>query len=89
MKRSILGALTVGILVAGCSVVSNPGVSFRDGKAFAQGQIQQGTPLVANAQTACQVLAAEGGVPNLDDKGQWEAGCEAGLANATFMAPGS
>jgi hypothetical protein len=85
----MLGALTVGILAAGCSSLSNPGVSFKDGKAFAQGQIQQGTPLVADAKTACAVLAAQGSVPNLDDQGQWEAGCEAGLANATFMAPGS
>ena len=61
------------------------GFSYRDGEAFAQSQIQQGNPLLVNAKAECDSLVADGSVPNNDDKGQWEAGCEAALANADFV----
>lgn len=88
MRRLILGVVTVGTVLAGCAVASNPGVSYKDGEQYAQGQVQQGNPIVGNAQTACSVFAADGQVPNLDDKGTWEKGCQAGLANATFLPTG-
>ncbi len=77
--------LAVGTVLAGCSSVHNPGASYRDGQAFAQGEIAQGNPLIGNPQVECDSLAGLGSVPSIDDKDQWLAGCEAVMANQTFI----
>jgi hypothetical protein len=86
VRRLILSALAVGMVLAGCSsVASNGGFSFRDGENFAQAEIQQGNPLVGDPQVECQTLEQQGSIPDRDDKGQWLAGCQAALANASFI----
>jgi hypothetical protein len=85
MKRVILGVVAVGTLVAGCSAVTNSGPSYRDGEAFAQGEVQQGNPLVGDPKDECMTLVAQGSVPAIDDQTQWVAGCEAALANQHFF----
>ena len=85
MRRLILVLLAIGIVLSGCSSISSSGPSFRDGEQFAQGQIQQGNPLLVNPKAECDSLVSAGSVPNIDDQGQWEAGCEAALANAHFI----
>jgi hypothetical protein len=80
-----LGVLAVGTVLAGCSAGSNSGPSYKDGVNFAQGEIQKGNPLIGNAQAECAALAAQGSVPDVDNRDQWVAGCEAALANQTFI----
>ncbi len=81
----ILVLLAIGTVLSGCSSITNSGPSFRDGEAFAQGEIQQGNPLLVNPKDECDSLVANGSVPGIDNQGQWEAGCEAALANAQFV----
>jgi hypothetical protein len=85
VRRLILFLLAIGTVLSGCSSGSSSGPSFRDGEAFAQGQIQQGNPLLVNPKAECDSLVSAGSVPPIDDQGQWEAGCEAALANAHFV----
>ena len=77
-------ALAVGTALAGCSAAGTSS-SYRDGQAFAQGEIQQGNPLIGNPQDECASLAGLGSVPSIDDQGQWLAGCQAAMANQTFI----
>ena len=81
----VLLATGIGAVLSGCPSGLSSGSSFRDGEAFAQGQVQQGNPLLVNPKTECDSLVSDGSVPSIDDQGQWEAGCEAALANATFV----
>ncbi len=81
----ILLAIGIGTVLSACPSGSRTGASFRDGEEFAQSQIQQGNPLLVNAKVECDSLVADGSVPSIDDQGQWEAGCEAALANAHFV----
>ncbi len=81
----MLGVLAMGTVLAGCSVSGNSGPSYRDGEAFAQGQIQQGNPLIGDAKAECNFLAGTGSIPDIDNRDQWLAGCEAALANQTFI----
>ena len=81
----ILGLVAIGIVVAGCSSVTNSGPSYRDGEQFAQGEIEQGNPLAGNPQDECMSLVAQGSVPAIDDQSQWVAGCEAAMANQHFI----
>lgn len=76
--------LAVGTVLAGCSSVGITS-SYRDGEAFAQGEIQQGNPLIGDPQAECASLVGLGSVPSVDDQGQWVAGCQAAMANQTFV----
>jgi len=88
VRRLILVLLAIGAVLSGCSSGSTT-FSFRDGQQFAQSEIQQGNPLLVNPKTECDSLVSAGSVPGIDDQGQWEAGCEAAMANAQFVTGSS
>jgi hypothetical protein len=90
VRRLILG-LVIGAVLAGCSSGSagsagSGTTSYNDGYSYAQVIfIQQGRAMIGGPAAQCSVLASQGAVPGSDKQDQWEAGCQAALANATSV----
>ena len=88
MRRLILG-LAIGAVLAGCSSggsAQSGTHSYNDGYSYAQVIfIQQGRQMIGGPAAQCSVLASQGAVPGADKQDQWEAGCQAALANANSV----
>jgi hypothetical protein len=89
VRRLILG-LAIGGVLAGCSSGGGSGSSgtrsYNDGFSYAQVIfIQQGRAMIGGPAAQCAELASQGSVPGADKQNEWEAGCQAALANAPSL----